>query len=277
IHKKLLNLPDDLLVYPAHGAGSLCGKSTSKETFTTIGKERKENYALQNMSEDEFVKELLHEQSFIPKYFSYDVELNRNGAPDFETSIRKVNTINSYDQIEPGSIVIDIRHNKDFIQAHLRGAINLMQEKKFETWLGSIISPDEKFYVVANSPDELESIVERIAKIGYETNIKGVLVHQETPDLVKSKATDVDYFKKHTEDFTIVDVRNRSEVEKGKIFKDSLSIPLPELRERYKEIPVNKPVMVHCAAGFRSAAATSILSDLLDTKVYDLGENIKSF
>ncbi|MEP7146608.1 MAG: MBL fold metallo-hydrolase [bacterium] len=277
INEKLMPLPEDLLVYPAHGAGSLCGKSTSTDTFTSIGKEKNENYAFQKMSEQKFVNELLSEQSFVPKYFSYDVELNRKGAPDFKKSIKNVNRIDSYVQVEPGSPVIDSRDRKDFINGHFKGAINLMQDKKFETWLGSIISPDEKFYIVADSSDKLENIIERIAKIGYEVNIKGALIHKNTEGLVKSETADVDYFKKHTEDFTIVDVRNKSEVEKKKIFSKSISIPLPEIRERYKEIPLEKPLMIHCAAGLRSAAASSILSNLLPVKVFDLGENIKSF
>lgn len=277
IHEKLLNLPDGLLVYPAHGAGSLCGKSTSTDKFTTIGKEKKENYAFQKMSEQKFVDELLGDQPFVPKYFSHDVELNRKGAPDFENGIKGVNKIKSYEQIEHGSLVIDTRDRIDFVKGHFKDAINLMQDKKFETWLGSVISPEERFYIVADSPESLEKIIERIAKIGYEVNINGALVHGNTGDLEKSDAMDTGDFKKNTKDFTIVDVRNKSEVDKRKIFSDSLSIPLPEIRERFKEIPTDKPVMVHCAAGFRSAAASSILDSLLDTKVYDLGEDIKSF
>ncbi|MDQ3193967.1 MAG: rhodanese-like domain-containing protein, partial [Bacteroidota bacterium] len=277
INSKLLKMPDDLIVYPAHGAGSLCGKSTSTDTFTTIGKERKENYALQKMSEQKFVDKLLDDQSFVPKYFSYDVDMNRKGAPDFETGINGVKKIESYEQIENESLVIDTRDRKDFIKSHFKGAINLMQDKKFETWLGSIISPDEKFYIVTDSSDSLEKIIMRIAKIGYEVNIAGALVHKHIEGLEKSEAIDIEEFKKHTGDFTIVDVRNKSEVDKRKIFSESVTIPLPEIRERYSEIPVDKPIIVHCAAGFRSAAASSILDDLLDVKVFDLGESIKSF
>lgn len=277
INNVLLKLPDDTIVYPAHGAGSLCGKSTSKETFTTIGKEKARNYALQPMSENDFVNVLLKDQPFVPKYFGYDVELNRKGAPEFEESVGKVERIKSYDEIEKDSVVIDARKKTDFIEGHYKGAINIIDDSKFETWLGSIVSPLEKYYIVSDSESNLDIMIRRAAKIGYELNIKGALVHNEAPALEKSGRLDLEDFKKTPEEFNILDVRNKSEVDKKKIFKNSLWIPLNEVRERYKEIPVDKPLVVHCAGGSRSAAASSILEDVLNTKVFDLGNDIKLF
>jgi glyoxylase-like metal-dependent hydrolase (beta-lactamase superfamily II)/rhodanese-related sulfurtransferase len=278
ITEKLIKLPDSMLVYPAHGAGSLCGKATSTETYTTIGKERKENYALQEMSENDFVRELLHDQSFIPKYFGYDVELNRRGAPNFKESIGKVRYINSYDEIEKRNTVIDTRSREKFNAGHFKGALNIRGDMKFETWLGTLVSPDDKFYLISDSEENLKKLVERTAKIGYESNIKGALVHTNIEGLEISKPTDIKSFKEHPENFTIVDVRNKSEVStSGKIFKDSLSIPLNELSDRFKEIPAGKPVIVHCAGGSRSAAASSILKNLINTEIYDLGDEVKSF
>lgn len=278
ITEKLIKLPDSMLVYPAHGAGSLCGKATSTETYTTIGKERKENYALQEMSENDFVRELLHDQSFIPKYFGFDVELNRRGAPNFKESIGKVRYINSYDEIEKRNTVIDTRSREKFNAGHFKGALNIRGDMKFETWLGTLVSPDDKFYLISDSEENLKKLVERTAKIGYESNIKGALVHMNIDGLEISKPTDIKSFKEHPENFTIVDVRNKSEVStSGKIFKDSLSIPLNELSDRFKEIPAGKPVIVHCAGGSRSAAASSILKNLIHTEIYDLGDEVKSF
>jgi len=277
IHEKLLKLTDDTIVYPAHGAGSLCGKATSKDTFSTIGKERKTNYALQPMSEDEFVKELLSEQSFIPKYFGYDVELNRKGAPDFKSSVDNVRWIDGYDEIEKGAVVIDGRSKSEFAKGHYPGALNILPDSKFETWLGTIVSPDEKLYLVGQSKGSLELLIKRAAKIGYELLIAGALVHKQDSQSVISEPIDLDKFKNNRDDFTIVDIRNKSEVNKKKIFANSLSIPLNELRERYKEISTDKPIVVHCAGGSRSAAGTSILKSLLNAEVYDLGDSIKNF
>lgn len=277
INEKLRKLPDSTLVYPAHGAGSLCGKSTSKENFTTIGKEKKDNYAFQITSRDNFIKALLSEQSYIPKYFAYDVELNRKGAPDFSESIKNVARLNSYDEIRSGYPVIDAREKNKFAAGHFKGAINLREDKKFETWLGSIISPDEKFYLVADSDEDTDRLIRRIARIGYESKLLGALTHKDNGKLEKSEKTDIEYFRNNQDKFTIVDVRNKSEVESKKIFSNAIPIPLHEIRERYKEIPTDKPVMIHCAAGFRSAAASSILENLIDTKVYDLSDSITEF
>jgi len=277
IREKLIKLPDDVIVYPGHGAGSICGKATSKDTFTTIGREKRENYALQPMSEDAFVNELLIGQSYIPKYFGYDVDLNRKGAPDFEESVSKVKRLNSYNELDSSYLIIDARSEAEFTNGHVKGAINLREDLKFETWLGTIASPNENFYLVADSGDSIERLIRRAAKIGYELIMKGAVVHKDISHLQKSEFLDIEAFKANKEKYTIVDVRNNSEVEKKKIFKDSISIPLNEIRERYNEIPLSKPVVVHCAAGYRSAAAASFLENKLDTKVYDLGEAIKSF
>lgn len=277
INEKLLKLDDSTLVYPAHGAGSLCGKSTSKDTFTTIGKERKENYALQPMSEDQFVKELLNNQSFIPKYFPFDVELNRTGAPDYEDSISKVKHFDSYDEIKNGSIVIDTRRRDEYDQNHYPGSINLRAELRFETWLGTIFSPEEKFYLVADSKSKADELIERVAKIGYEKNVLGVIVHDANAVFEKSEQLDLNSFEKNREKFTIVDVRAYSEVESRKIFPEAIAIPLNELRERATEIPAGKPIVVHCAGGFRSGVAASIIRKTIGANVFDLGESIRKF
>lgn len=277
ITEKLVKLPDDVIVYPAHGAGSLCGKATSEDTFTSIGREKRENYALQPMSEDEFVNELLSGQSYIPKYFGYDVDLNRRGAPDFESSVHKVKRMKSYDELNNGNVVIDTRGKEEFENGHVKGAINLRDELKFESWLGTIVSPEEKFYMVADSNESRERLIRRAAKIGYELIMDGAVVHEDADGLRKTVPINIEEFKNNPDDYTIIDVRNRSEVEKCKIFKDSISIPLNEIRDRYREIPLDKPVVVHCAAGYRSAAAASFLADKLDAKVYDLSDAIKSF
>lgn len=277
INEKLKNLPENMVVYPAHGAGSLCGKSTSKETFSSIGKEKKENYAFQPMSEQKFVEILLKDQSYVPKYFPYNVDLNRKGAPDYEESIRNVKRINSYSEIEKGFTIIDSREKEDFAIGHIRGAINLKEDSKFETWLGSIVSPAEKFYLISDSEENLEKVIRRTAKIGYELNIKGGLIHKKIPVLEKSDVLDVEGFRNNLDKYTIVDVRNKSEVDKNRIFEDSIFIPLHELRERLNEVPQTKPVVVHCASGSRSSAASSIIESFITNKVYDLGEAVKSF
>ncbi|MBW3130574.1 MBL fold metallo-hydrolase [Hymenobacter profundi] len=276
LHDKLLTLPPATKVYPAHGPGSLCGKTTSTELDSTIGKEARSNYALQPMTEPEFVRVLLEDQPFVPKYFGYDVLLNKQGASSFENSVRCVPRLQADEPLEPGVLIIDTRPAEQFKAGHLSSAINLQDGGKFETWLGSVVGPDEPFYLIADTRIALDTVIRKTAKIGYETNIKGALL---TPPILPavSLQVDVEDVRQHPEEFTIVDIRNRSEAQQA-LFPEALLIPLPELRERAGEIPRDKPVLVHCAGGYRSAAGASILVPLLPgTAVYDLGEAVQEF
>jgi len=274
--QKLMTLPPTTRMYPAHGPGSLCGKTTSPDLDSTIGKELKTNYALQPMSEDEFVKAVLEDQPFVPRYFPYDVQLNKQGASSFENGVRCVPRMQSDEPLAPGLLILDTRPAEQFKAGHLPSSINLQDGNKFETWLGSVVDPQETFYLIADSRIAMDAVIRKTAKIGYETNIKGALL---TPPILPAVSLypPVQELREHPENFTIIDVRTRAEVEHA-LFPGSYLIPLPELRERAHEIPRDKPVMVHCASGYRSAAGASILVPLLPgTAVYDLGEAVQEF
>ena len=275
--EKLMTLADDVLVYPAHGAGSLCSKATNTASSSTIGAEKIGNYALRPQSEEAFVRELLADQPFIPKYFGYDVALNRAGAPAFTPSIAQVKHLAAGTPLETGVVVIDSRPEAAFKQGHVEGAINIQQGGKFETWLGAIVGPTEPFYLLAADEATLVDLIRKTAKIGYEPLIKGALVG--TPaSAATMPALDVEAFRQHPEKYTIVDIRNASEHAHEPLFAGALNIPLPELRERAGEIPTDKPVVVHCAGGYRSAAGSSLVAPALPTTlVYDLSEAVKTF
>ena len=273
---KLMTLPGSTRVYPAHGPGSLCGKTTSPDLDSTIARELKTNYALQPMSQDEFIRVLLADQPFVPKYFGHDVQLNKQGAPSLENSVRAVPHPASTAPLAPGVLIIDTRPAARFRAGHLPGALNLQDGGKFETWLGSVIGPQEKFYLLADSKIGLDAVVRKTAKIGYEGNIAGALLAPaELPQT--SPAVDVAAVRAHPEQFTILDIRNRTEA-KTPVFDNALNIPLPELRERIHEIPTGKPVLVHCAGGYRSAVGASIVQAALPgIPVLDLGEAVTDF
>lgn len=274
--EKLMTLDDNVIVYPGHGAGSLCGKALSDAHQSTIGEEKMSNPALQSMSEEAFVNMILQDQPFVPQYFAYDVDLNRQGAADFRPSVEKVPLLEA-DTLEAQVLLIDARPEKDFKQGHRQGAINLQNGGKFETWLGSIVSPDEVFYLIAGDADDRQMLLERAAKIGYETKIKGAVVAPQ-PTGATTPTTDLASFVEQRSAFTIVDVRNRSEAKSDPKFDGALNIPLPELRDRMAEIPTDKPLMVHCAGGYRSAAGSSIIQRALPhATVYDLGAAIQQF
>jgi len=276
LRQKLMALPPATRVYPAHGPGSLCGKTTSLDLDSTIAKELASNYALQPMSEANFISVLLEDQPFVPKYFSHDVQLNKLGAPNFEDSVRTVPRLGSQAVLAPGVLLIDTRPAAQFRAGHLPGALNLQDGGKFETWLGAVVGPAEPFYLLADTQIQLDAVIRKAAKIGYEGTIKGALL---APTLLPatSPTVEVAAVRAHPAQYTIVDVRNRTEAHKL-LFNNALLIPLPELRERVGEIPTDKPVLVHCAGGYRSAAAASIIEAARpEATVYDLSEAVTEF
>src|SRR5688572_24746737 len=179
---KLIPLADDTIVYPAHGAGSLCGKGLSKANSSTMGEEKRTNWCLQPMTEEAFVQNLLSDQPFIPAYFPFDVEVNRKGASPFGDSVAKIpigaDIQNEEDanRLDKSIIIIDARPGKDFKKGHLPKAYNLIEGAKFETWLGSIIKPGEPFYLAGTSKEQLQHLLERTASIGYESQVKEAFV-----------------------------------------------------------------------------------------------------
>lgn len=283
LRNKLMTIPDDVLVYPAHGAGSLCGRGLSEQSASSIGAEKIANWSLQNMSEHDFVRELLTDQPFIPKYFPFDVGVNKKGADNYTESISNVNMREPItckgcaNELNPDIVIIDSRPQQHFKKAHLKNAINLMNDTKFETWLGSIINSGEKFYLIAEHEVILNELIERIAKIGYEKQI--ALAFVAGFGNTEMNTFNSDELRNNQDAYTIVDIRNHSEVKSSKIFASAIHIPLHELRERTNEIPLHKPIVVHCAGGYRSAAGSSIIKSKLNgtTQIYDLSEDVKTF
>jgi glyoxylase-like metal-dependent hydrolase (beta-lactamase superfamily II)/rhodanese-related sulfurtransferase len=278
LRDKLMSLPDKVLVYPAHGAGSLCGRGLSEKNTSTMGIEKASNWCLQKMSEEDFVTELLRDQPFVPQYFTYDVALNKKGADNFLESISGIKIENSVPAQLKNYLVIDTRDKNQYKKGFLENSVNLMADGPFETWLGSIIAPHEKFYLIATGKNVLLSLIERAAKIGYEQQIELAFIAKEIEG-EKIYNADVDYLRRSLHDFTIMDIRNPSEVNEKKIFDEAINIPLFELRNRVNEIPTDKPIVVHCAAGYRSAAGASIIKNFLnaETEVFDLGEAVNLF
>jgi hydroxyacylglutathione hydrolase len=279
LRNKVLTLANEVIVYPAHGAGTLCGKGLSNAKSSTIGAEKISNWSLQKMNETDFIKILINDQPFMPKYFGFDVALNKKGADNFRLSIAQVEKFTSENYVNMqlnDVLIIDTRTPSQFRDGHLENCFNIPVGLKFETWLGSIVQPNEMFYLFAETENELEELIERIAKIGYEMQIKGAFA-----DFISSLKNDIlnlEHFITHKNEYTIIDIRNTPEVKEKKIFENSINIPLTELRGRINEIPTNKPILVHCAGGYRSAIGSSIIKNYFaDKVVYDLSEAVSSF
>jgi len=283
LRHKIVPLHNDVIVYPAHGSGSLCGKALSSDKTSTIALEKLTNWSLQDMSKETFIDTLLANQSFIPKYFQYSVTLNKKGAPDYQSGILNVK-ISKVDtnqisriHLNPNILIIDTRHQLEFKKSHLQNAINLMNDVKFETWLGSIVNPMEPFYLIGETEAEVIELIDRIAKIGYENQIQEAIILNSGNS--QMPLFESDRLKSNEDSFTIVDVRNQDEVLSKKIFTNAIHIPLHELRERTNELPTHKPILVHCAGGYRSAAGSSIIDSNLELPlgVYDLSDAVKSY
>ncbi|HUH29216.1 MBL fold metallo-hydrolase [Gelidibacter sp.] len=277
VTNKFNNLPDETIVYPAHGAGSLCGKNLSDAASSTLGDERTGNWAFKDQSKEQFMKTLLDGQPFIPSYFGFNVDINKAGADNLDPTIDQIPFI---ENTTATGLIVDMRNEASFKKGHLKGSINVQAESdtaKFETWIGSIVAPKEKFTLVIDKKENKDKLLNRLAKIGYEKQVKKVITLSDD-DLVKTEALDLEDFKKNPDNYTIVDVRNRSEIEQGKIFEKALEHPLYELRQTSNQIPTNKPIVVHCAGGYRSAAGSSILeNELENATVYDLSDAIEQF
>lgn len=274
LQTKYLPLNDKVAVYPAHGAGSLCGNAIRNVKSSTIGEEKKNNHAFHHTNESDFVTAILKDLPFIPKYFPYDVELNRSGAGDLQTGIRKVQLLEENFQPPQQSLVVDIRPKSDVQEAYYPGAVYVPEGSRFETWLGAVIAPDEKFYLAVQDADAFNTAVKKLSKIGYESNIEGGFVYtvkKPYPVFLNGKSFSLN----DEEDYTIIDVRNKKEYEEEPIITSSVNIPLPELDRRLAEIPKNKPVVVHCASGYRSSIATSIVRKAYpQLSILDLGEEV---
>jgi len=275
IHEKILKLNNEVVFYPAHGSGSLCGKNLSSQTSSTIGAERFSNIALQPMSEPDFVEMLLADQPMVPKYFSHSVAANRKkDTATFEQAMESVSKLVDHNT-DSAILLIDTASAETFKRSHFKKAINIPGDGKFETWLGAIVSPEENFLLLGEKNQAFRDLVARIVNIGYEKNFRGFFSPQRENRL-PSHPIDTEAFTKNPNLYTVLDVRNASERKSQLIFKNSIHIPLHQLRERTIEIPRNKPVVTHCGGGNRGAMAASIL-EANNYSVFDLGVNTKNF
>jgi hydroxyacylglutathione hydrolase len=268
LHDKLLGLPDSSLVYPAHGAGSLCGKAIGDERFTTIGEQRRANYALRPMSESAFVAMITADQPDAPDYFGYDAVLNSREHPTLDETLERELKPLSLDQVltlrQGGAQVLDTREPADFAAAHLKGSLNVGLSGQYATWAGTILDPKRSVIVVCAAGDEQESEM-RLGRIGFD-NVAGflrdgMLALAGRPDLVAtttrlSPAVASEALADRR--VRAVDVRTASE-RQTKILPGSLHMPLSRLAAHIDELPTDRPLLVFCSGGYRSSIAASLL------------------
>ncbi|MCN9245022.1 rhodanese-like domain-containing protein, partial [Streptomyces sp. RY43-2] len=267
VQRKLMSLPDEVRVFPGHGAGSACGKNLSTERQSTIGTQRATNYACAPMSEDDFVALVSGGQPVAPAYFVHDAVLNRKNHPlyDAATAPRSLDSADFLARRAAGAVVVDARDPQDFAMGHLVGSVNVPIDGRFAEQAGSVLAADHDLLLVAPGGREEETAT-RLARIGFDRVIGYLRDPEETfvgaQDQVRpaSRLT-VDQLRDAlagTAAPVVLDVRGAGEREEGAV-PGSLHIPLAELSRRTEEVPTDRPVVVHCAGGHRSSIAASLL------------------
>ncbi len=278
LHDKLLTLPDETAVYPAHGAGSACGKNLSTETVSTIGEQRRTNYALAPMTEAEFVEVVTQGQSVAPLYFPFAANRNREVREllDDEAAVPALTMDETLEHQRNGAVVIDAREDTAFAAGHLRGSVNVGLGGRFAEYTGEVMAPQTPIVLITPPGHEAEAKV-RLARIGFD-RVVGALEHPvdtflQHPDLIEPLSRlSVDALTdrmRSVPNLVLVDVRNPGEVALGTI-AGARAISLPALLGRLDELDTSAPTVVFCAGGYRSAIAASLLRSHGFTDVSDL-------
>jgi len=287
LQSKLLPLPDASLVYPAHGAGSLCGKAISKETVSTLGEQRRLNYALQPMSKEAFIQVVTADQPEAPPYFTYDAVLNSEERPTLDEALaREMNplTLEAVLALQAdGAQILDTRDPDEFAAAHLAGSINIGLGGQYATWAGTVLDRTHPIVIIADPGRENESAI-RLGRIGFD-HVAGYL--QNGLHSVKSRPEMVAFTERLSAQFAAellsssqpplaIDVRAPREREQKHI-GGSLGIPLNRLVENLETLPKSRPLLVYCAGGYRSSIAASLLQGSGITPVSEIAGGIAAW
>lgn len=269
LHEKLLPLPDATRVFPAHGAGSLCGKAISQERVSTMGEQRRSNYALQPMSKPKFIDLVTADQPDAPPYFTYDAVMNTKERPTLDEALarelRPIGLDTLLDAQSRGAQVLDTREPDQFAAAHLAGSVNIGLGGEYATWAGTVLRREAPIVIVAEPGAEHESAM-RLGRIGFDQVAGfldgGLASADRRPDLIRSieRLSPERAAERLAESAPplVIDVRTPPEHAERHI-PGATNIPLNQLQDRLAEIPAGRPVLVHCAGGYRSSIAASLL------------------
>ncbi|MGO4884579.1 MAG: MBL fold metallo-hydrolase [Bryobacteraceae bacterium] len=268
LHQKLLTLPDDVRVYPAHGAGSLCGRQMSSERSSTIGQQRLTNYALRAATRDEFVRLLTDALPERPGYFAHDAEINRTGAAALDDlpPLAELSPTAAAGIMQSGAIALDTRPDAQFAAAHVPGSINIPLSGQFASWAGTLLGLETDLLLIAENPDRAAESRLRLARVGIERvagYVAGGLPAWITAGQPVARLTHItveDLARLHRENpaLQIADVRRPAEWDDAHI-EGAVLLPLNRLATSLTQLDPARPVAVHCKSGYRSAIAASLL------------------
>lgn len=287
LHNKLLTLPDETLVYPAHGAGSLCGKNLSSDTVSTLGEQRRFNYALQPMSKEEFTRIVTADQPDAPAYFTYDAVLNTRERPTLDTTLNQVLKPVELDEVlamgNAGAQILDVREASEYAKGHLPGSTNIGLGGQYASWAGTLLDTTRPIVIIAEPGREQEAAL-RLGRIGFD-HVKGYLRNgmealAQRPDLVWStervSAPMLAQELASPNPPVVIDIRTPREWSAGHL-RGSTNIPLSQLQQRINEVPRDRRITIHCAGGYRSSIAASIFGQYGITNVIELAGGIAAW
>ena len=280
--EKIMPLPDDVLIYPAHGAGSACGKNLSKETVGTLGEQKRKNYALrEDMTKEEFISEVTKDLLPAPQYFPLNVKMNMEGYEHIDTVLEsgtKSLSLNEFEAIanENEAIILDVRHQNEFAKGHIPKSIFIGIDGAFAPWAGSIIGNISQPILLVTPKGREKETVTRLARVGFD-NTLGYLEggteiwYKAGKNLDSVNSVDTDGLKQLMErdDIKIFDVRKPQEYQSEHV-TNAFSTPLDFINEHLSEFPSNLPFYVHCAGGYRSMIAASILKRMEIHNIIDI-------
>ena len=271
LRKKIMPLNDDVLVYPAHGAGSACGKNLSDETVSTIGEQKKTNYALRSdMTKDEFIKEVTDGLNPPPNYFPLNVKMNKEGYDDIDKIILSGTTPvdpNLFENIvkKKNALILDVRHQDNFAEEHIPNSIFIGIDGSFAPWVGTIVEDVTKPILLVTPDDRVEETVTRLARVGFDNSLgylKGGIKNWKMQGKLTTSVDQIDsvVFKKliQNEKLNVFDLRKSDEYSSGYI-PNAQNIPLDFLNKKINSFRLNETFYTHCAGGYRSMIAASIL------------------
>ncbi|MEO6317145.1 MAG: rhodanese-like domain-containing protein [Acidimicrobiales bacterium] len=279
LREQLLTLPDTTLVYPAHGAGSACGKNLSTAASSTIGEQRESNYALAPMTEDQFVEAATEGQGVAPLYFAFAADANKRERAlldDHQAPLQR-SVDEALELARTGAVLVDTRAPESFASGHLRGSINVGLDGRFAEYAGDVVRPGQQVVLLGDAGRGTEAKV-RLARIGFDA-VAGEVPDIEAelaarPDLATSArrlpAADVAAWLADEPDLQIVDVRNSGEVKVSGAVPGARNLPLPQLLDHLGDLDPDRPTVVYCAGGYRSSVAASTLTAHGFTRVADL-------
>jgi glyoxylase-like metal-dependent hydrolase (beta-lactamase superfamily II)/rhodanese-related sulfurtransferase len=289
LRNKIMTLPDDVTVYPAHGAGSACGKNMSKETTDLLGNQKQTNYALRaDMTKEEFIEEVTDGLLPPPQYFAQNVAMNKSGdTSGLDTILEKGNVGLDVDTFEAmanheGALVLDTRHQEEFAKEHIPNSIFIGIDGSFAPWVGALIPDLQQPIVFITEEGREEEIVTRLSRVGYDNTLgylKGGLsawkaAGKETDHVVSIPATEFAE-KIKTEELTTLDVRKSSEYQSEHV-ENAQNFPLDYINDNFEELDKEQEYHVHCAGGYRSMIAASIMKSRGIHNLVDIAGGFKA-